>query len=88
MRNEEKKASIYALVTMFGKWRKCEVKPYGTPLERYEKDQTLWVESGDDLYAMSHYREPFCVLTRESWLQSGRDEIIDDICRTGKSISR
>ena len=72
----------YALVTMFGKWRRCQVTAYGEPQERYSSEQTLWVERGEDEYAIPHYSPPFCVLTREAWLQAGRNEVAENSAAT------
>ena len=77
-------AECFALVTRFGKWRRCKVRAYGEPLEQYTPAQTLWIELGEDWYGLRHYREPFCVLTRESWLQSELDELTAAICERGQ----
>ena len=62
-------ARCYAVVSMFGQTKKCEVTAYGTPQDSYTRDQMLWVERGEDEYARPHYSPPFCVLYREDWLR-------------------
>lgn len=59
----------YATVSMFGKNKLCAVTAYGVPQDRYTKDQMIWVERGEDEYAIMSYTPPFCVLYREDWLR-------------------
>lgn len=57
-----------AVVEKFGKQKLCRVTAYGELQSRYTPEQILWVERGESLYAMPHYKQPFCVLYREDWL--------------------
>mgnify|MGYP000608996374 CR=1 FL=1 len=57
-----------AVVTMFGKRKKCGVTRYGTPKEEYLKSEMLWVERGEDEYGIPNMKPPFCVLRREDWM--------------------
>jgi hypothetical protein len=58
----------HVVVEKFGKRRVCKVTAYGEPQPSYTSEQILWVERGEDEYAMPHYKPPFCVLYREDWL--------------------
>lgn len=60
---------VQAEVTMFDRWRTCKVEAFGEPQKRYAKHQTLWIERGEDMYAASHYKFPFCILQRNDWLR-------------------
>jgi hypothetical protein len=62
------------VVEKFGKRRLCRVTAYGEPQSSYTSEQILWVERGEDEYAMPHYKPPFCVLYREEWLM-GQDQL-------------
>ena len=70
----KKSTNCYAVVNMFNKYRECIVEAYGEPQNNYEKNSVLWVERGEDMYAQPHYKEPYCILTRENWL-NGTDVI-------------
>jgi hypothetical protein len=59
----------YAIVSMFGRRKRCEVTAYGEQQTEYRPDRMLWVERGEDEYARPHYEPPFCVLYREDWLR-------------------
>ena len=59
----------YAVVTMFGKRRRCKVRAYGAPQAEYPKDRMLWVERGEDEYAIPGMVRPFCVLDRTDWIR-------------------
>jgi hypothetical protein len=54
---------------MFDRWKTCRVEAFGEPQQRYEKHQTLWIERGEDMYAMDQYKLPFCILQRQDWLR-------------------
>ena len=58
-----------ATVTMFNTRKTCFVVGYGEPQGEYTPSQTLWVERGEDEYAIPHYKPPFCVLYRQDWLR-------------------
>ena len=60
---------IQAVVEMFDKKKLCFVEHFGFPMKEYPKSKTLWVERGEDLYAQAHYKQPYCILTREEWLR-------------------
>lgn len=57
-----------AIVTMFNQRRWCDVTAYGLPQAEYGRKQMLWVERGEDEYAIPSMVEPFCVLYRADWL--------------------
>jgi hypothetical protein len=57
-----------AIVSMFQDRLVCWVTAYGEKLEEYSKDQILWVERGEDMYAQPHYKEPYCILYRRDWM--------------------
>ena len=59
----------YAIVTMFGMRKTCKVTAYGIPQAEYAKSQMLWIERGEDEYAIPGMTPPFCVLQREDWLR-------------------
>lgn len=62
---------VYAVVPMFGRRKICRVTAFGVPQPEYNKDQTLWVERPEDMYAQSHYQEPYCILNRKDWINGG-----------------
>ena len=51
-----------------GEVRVCQVQYFGEPQDEYSKDQILWYESEEDLYAQHHWQEPYCILTRDAWM--------------------
>ena len=57
-----------AEVTMFGKTRRCKVEAYGDPLDKYEPEDTYWIEREEDRYGLRHHFNSHCVLTRDNWL--------------------
>lgn len=51
-----------AFVMVFAKWVKCNVIAYGEPQSRYNPEDTLFCSRGEDYYAISHYKPPFCTV--------------------------
>lgn len=68
----------YAIVTMFGKTKRCKIQAHGDLQTSYERDDILWIERGEDWYAQSHYSEPYCVLLRADWLNGHGVDAIDN----------
>jgi hypothetical protein len=64
---------VKAIVEMFGRLKLCMVTAVGEQQDRYQPHKTLWVERGEDEYAIPHYKEPFCILYRQDWIR-GEDQ--------------
>lgn len=61
-----------AVVTLFNKKALCWIYAYGDLQNEYSRDRILFIERGEDIYAQSHYKEPYCVLYRRDWM-NGKD---------------
>lgn len=71
-----KQTKIPVLVKMFGDTLTVPCTIYGEKLDLYEKDSILWIERGEEWYALDHYirkNKPFCILQREDFLMARAD---------------
>lgn len=59
-----------AIVCKYDRRAKCQVIPVGTPQREYSSDRVLLIESGDDLYSISKFIKPFCIIEKQQWMQS------------------